>query len=182
MKLSKSDLRALFVIGKKLSQEDFWAIIDSLVHLDDQEAVDSQVVNTRIAAYDTALKASNVDGVCSTLGDVFSILTGYSDLRRINDELKWTGIPGRPTQINLTWTEQTITTDSSAYNPLGSTGTAGAGPSQRWLLSTVGGLSGSYLVVDVKTDRHWITTGPELGYYVDSIIAVKVAITPKTVL
>ncbi|GAB2586683.1 hypothetical protein [Spirosoma areae] len=179
-KLTKAALKALFTTGKKPKQQDFFDLIDSMVHLDDQTAVDQQVVNAKISTYDTALKARQPDGVVSTLGDVFKVLEGYSDTRFIHNELKWIGLPGRPDSLNLEWTQQTIVTDEGPYNPLGSAGSPGSGPSQRWLGSTVAGLTGAFLVNDIKTDRRWVETGVGQGYYADRIIAMKVAITIKT--
>lgn len=179
-KISKPELKALFTTGRKPSQQDFANLIDSLVHLDDQSAVDLQVVNTRISAYDTALKARQIDGEVNTLGDVFALFAGWGDNHIIGNELNWSGLPGKPVALNLSWTEQTIVTDSSTYNPLANAGTAGAGPAIRWLNSTVAGLTGSYLVMDVRTDRRWVDTGGGTGFFTDTIVAVKVAITPKT--
>lgn len=179
-RLPLSELKAKFITGKTPTQQDYYDVLDSLVHLDNQTAVDVQVVNTRLSTYDAALKARQPDGNVNTLGDLFYSFVGYDDARNINNELKWSGLPGKPSFINLAWTEQTITTDESAYNPLGSVGSAGSGPSQRWLLGTVGALTGSFLIVDVKTDRRWVSTGGETGFYADRMIAVKVAITPKT--
>lgn len=179
-KLTKSELKAIFANGRKPTEQDFASLIDSFVHLDQQVAVDEQVVNTRINTYDTALKAQSADGSVNSLGDVFKVFQGYSDGRSINTELQWAGIPGKPTALNLSWTEQTIVTDNTTYNPLGGAGTAGAGPAIRWLGSTVAALTGSYLVIDVRTDRRWISTGGDSGFYTDTIVAVKVAINPKT--
>ena len=178
-KLSKNDLKARFTSGRVPSQDDWYALIDSMVHKDEQVAVDQQVVNTKISAYDTSLKSQQTDGTVNTLGDVFKIFSGFNDNRTVNNELSWPGLPGRPASINLAWTEQTIVTDSTTYNPLGAGGSPGSGPMQRWLGSTVAGLTGNYIVTDMKCERRWISTGTETGFYTDEVVAAKVAIQPK---
>ena len=181
-KVTKADLKAKFTTGKTPSQQDYFDLIDSLVHLDDQSAVDQQVVNTRISAYDTALKARQADGVVNTLGDVFNAFVDYDDNRNINNELKWAGLPGKPTILHVTWSEQVLVTDETRYNPLGASGTAGSGPSQRWLFSEVAPITTSHLFMDMRLDRRWVATSAETGYYADRIIAVKLAIDPSVIL
>ena len=174
-KITKAELKSKFTTGRVPTQQDFFDLIDSLVHLDDQTAVDQQVVNTKISAYDTALKARQPDGVINTLGDVYAAFEGYTDNRYINNELRWIGLPGKPTQLGIQWSEQTVVTDYTTYNPV----QAGVAYQEKWLSSQVAGLTGQYTIVDLKTQRRWVPNSQDTGYFVDQIIAVKLAISPK---
>ncbi|GAB3734887.1 hypothetical protein [Spirosoma lituiforme] len=174
-KIPRTELRSRFQTGKVPTQQDWDDFFDSFVHKDEQTAVDQQVVNTRIATYDTALKARQPDGTISTLGDVFAAFEGYPDNRFLAIDLKWPNLQGKPASVNVQWTEQTIVTDSTTYNPT----QAGVAAQQRWLGSQVAGLTSQFHIVDLKTERRFVGNGVDQGYFTDCIIAVKLAIAPK---
>ena len=187
MKRLISYLKNKFQTGAKPTQEDFGDIFDSFVHLDNQQAVDAQVVSQLITAYNQSLTARNVNGSVDTLGDVFALFAGVDDnmsLKELFAKIDWSKLPNKPSFAGLTWTEQFITTDISTYNPLATTGTTGSGPTQRWLVSGVGATNQALIVLDIKTERHWFTAGSggESGFYVDQIIALKLAVSAKAVL
>lgn len=115
-KKSIDELAAIFATGKRPTAQDFKDIFDSFVHKDDVEEINEMALNEALQDYDEDLKNESADGAVNTLGDVFKVFQGYSDARKINDELKWSGIPDRPASINLAWTEQTINfTNYSAH-------------------------------------------------------------------
>lgn len=114
-KRSIAYFKGKWVPGFVPGQNDWIDFFDSFAHLDAIPAVNAEVVNDAINDYDTDLKEETVNGVVDTLGDVFKVFQGYSDIRNINNELKWSGLPGKPSQKELIWDEQVIDFYSSAY-------------------------------------------------------------------
>jgi hypothetical protein len=181
-KVDKTTLKKAFGPGTRPTWQDFANLVDSMVHKDEQTAVDQQVVNQAINTYNTNLNGRKPNGSVDSLGDVYFAFNGLDDSKRLVDLMTWNALAGKPASINVQWTEQTVVTDSSTYNPLGSAGSPGSGPSSRWLLGGVGALTGNYLVIDVKTERRLLGSGGDGGYYLDQVTAVKVAVAPKVAL
>ncbi len=170
-RISKAELKAKFAAGRKPTEADFADLIDSLIHLDDQTAVDAQIINTKIATYDTGLKSQIPNGTVDSVGDVFAVFQGYDDNRKVHNELSWSGLPGKPTNVALTWNEQVVVPNSNgAYQGeftdlyLGS--------------AAIPGISAGYLVIDLRVTRTAIPGGP-IGSYADKITAIKLAVAPS---
>jgi hypothetical protein len=123
-----SQLKSAFVTGARPGQGNFGDVFDSFVHKDDVATVNQSSIGTAIQQYDSQLKSQTSDGVVNTLGDVFRVFQGFNDQAKVVDvvndlreKAKWGGLPDKPNNIALTWTEQTITMQSlwtSSYNPV----------------------------------------------------------------
>ncbi len=184
-KRSKSQLKAIFSRGKRPTETDFSDFIDSVVHLDDQSAVNAQVVNQAINAYNTNLLAKKPDGAVNSVGDVYGAFEGMNDALKLVDLIKWSGLPGKPADTVVEWTEQLIVTDRTKFDPQ-PTATPGPGYTSqnpdRFTIAGLGVVTGRFLVSDITVERRWIsipTGGSPVTFYVDQIVAVKLAITPK---
>ena len=108
-KQSRSYLKGRFQTGMRPTSGEYGDVFDSFVHKDEAAGVSQSSIDQAIQAYDAASKSVLVDGVVNKLGDVFAVFQGFSDTRKVNDELKWSGLPGRPSEMLVQWTEQTIT-------------------------------------------------------------------------
>jgi hypothetical protein len=187
MKVSIAALKAAFGLGKKPTEGDFGNIFDSFVHIDNQAAVDGQIVDQKLNAYAQSQQSGNANGKVDTVGDLYSIFIGVDDKpgfikTYILDKLGWSALPGRPTALDLAWTEQLITTDMSVFDPQPSQTPTSANtannPASSFLLAGLGKLpvAGSYLIKDIQIRRQW-TSQPNA--YMDVITAVKVAYQPR---
>lgn len=181
-------LKALFITGSKPKEQDYHDLMDSYVHKDDVETINSGVINSAITAYDTALKSVNVDGVPDTLGDVLAMLSGFTDdvdVKTYIDSLgiapNWGTIAEKPTDVRVVWSDQAVSTDSYAPGypssitnvPIQSIAALGSGE----LVQT----SGRYLVKDILISRvSFRTDSSVLGaYYADRIRSVVYAVQPR---
>lgn len=185
-KRSKALLKEAFVTLKTPSESDFSDLIDSVVHLDDQTAVDAQIVNQAINAYNTALTGKTPNGTVDSLGDVYGAFEGIDDATKLVDIIKWSGLPGKPATVDLDWSEQLIVTDTTKFDPqpreTPTPGTTQTNPAQKFILTDLGLLSGKFTIVDLKVERRWIsipTGGTPITFYTDVIVAVKVAVSLK---
>lgn len=190
MKVSIPELKKKFFSGAKPSWQDFWNILDSFVHIDNQAAVDGQIVDQKLNAYAQSQQSGNANGKVDTVGDLYSIFIGVDDKpgfikTYILDVLGWDKLPGRPSRLDLTWTEQTIATDMSVLDPQPSQSPTSANtpdnPTKAWLVSGLGRLSsspGRFLISDMQIRRQW-TSQPNA--YMDVIVAVKVALLPRAI-
>lgn len=143
-------LKSLFVTGARPAQQAFHDLLDSFVHKDDQGAVSEALINGKILSYDTAQKMQSPDGIVNTLGDVFKVFQSYSDQRNINDELKWSGLPGRPQQLTPIWDEQIIVFNSVTWNTTSSSAVRS--------IKGIAGVTGNAVVTDIAFLAHQLAT------------------------
>ncbi len=187
MKISITALKERFFPGATPSKDDFWNIFDSFVHIDNQAAVDSVIVDQKLNAYAQSQQSGNANGKVDTVGDLYSIFIGVDDKpgfikTYILDLLSWAKLPGRPTALDLTWNEQLITTDTSVFDPQPNMNPTSANtsnnPATTFLLVGLGRLPQDtpYLIRDIQIRRQW-TSQPNA--YMDIITAVKVAYQPR---
>lgn len=191
MKRTIAALKSIFSTGKRPSQADYGDWLDSYVHLDNQAAVDGQVVDTKINAYNNSLTVRNQNGKIDTLGDVYGYMDGLPDslggLKVLLDKISWPVLPNRPAQLALSWTEQVIVTDTSAFDPQPRNPalpqTVNTNPARWWGFSIAGFTAGAYLVSDIRVERQWYSIpqsgGNPITFYTDQIVSIKYAVSPK---
>lgn len=186
MKRPNAWLASRFQAGARPTAQDFQDLLDSFVHIDLQAAVDATVVNQAIGLAVAGLTSRNNDGIVNSLGDMFAVFAGYAEsdnlasrLLALTNAAKWSGLPGKPAQAALVWTEQIIS--CGPYDGFLPTS------SRKWLLADVAGVS-SALILDMNVKRvfqPWATTGTtsfDQGYIMDSVMQVKIAVQPKIAL
>ena len=115
-KQSRSYLKGRFQTGMRPTSGEYGDVFDSFVHKDEAAGVSQSSIDQAIQAYDAASKSVLVDGVVNKLGDVFAVFQGFSDTRKVNDELKWSGLPGRPAEILAEWGQQQTITMQAVFN------------------------------------------------------------------
>jgi hypothetical protein len=185
----ESYLKGRFVTGNKPTQQDYTDWMDSYVHFDDLTSVNNLTIDARISAYDTTQKARNVDGSINSLGDVFYVLRGFSDvadvatlLANVGTAPAWDSISGKPETVTVTWEEQVVSLavyapdKPSAYESIEikSCASFGTGPLRQ--------TATRYFIKDILFSRiQYMPAQPSNIplYYADRIQAVVFAIAPK---
>lgn len=165
MKRAKAFLKNLFSAGKRPVDTDYGDLIDSFVHIDDQQAVDAQAVNTVLQQYDTNLKQRNNNAVVDSLGDVLFVLGDFNDTNKLS------------TSPALSFTQQTTgATDATVFNSPNNLGAT------KWLVSDVLGINQALVIQDIQVKRYFISSGGDNPNFIDVIVGLKLGIGPKTVL
>lgn len=179
-KQTVSFLKNLFSTGKKPTQQNFWDWLDSFVHKDDVAGINAGTVNTAIGQYDAQLKALSPDGVVNTLGDVFKVFQNYSDNRNLSAELKWSGIPERPTvPIPLSYSAtQRITLSNYSWTYTGGTSSSRI-KSLKQLLNIAD--TTPLVVIDMQFVANLFLNTSSETIAVFGITSVDVGINPRTV-
>ncbi|MGA0556520.1 hypothetical protein ACO2Q8_07715 [Larkinella sp. VNQ87] len=182
---SREYLKGRFAQGAKPSVQDYADLIDSFLLIPEQTAVDQQVVNQKLATYDSDLKAVTPGLNVNTLGDLFQIFQGYTKDSGVAQQIdglkqitKWTTLPGKPTNVNVIWDTQTIST--SAHN-------AQSANNPKWIVSEIFGANSTnrYMVVDIQISRYYLpdtSIPPESWKMIDKIVAIKVGVNPTAFL
>jgi len=181
------NLKARFQTGKKPVQADYEAVLDSYVHKDDVAAINASLIDARINNYDEAIKAVT-NGAVDTFGDVLKILRGFDTdddvaalLEQAGGSVLWSNVQGKPTNLNVTWAEQTISVDLYYNTPYGSIESV---PSVS-IVRGIGLLAANKRahIVDIfitNVPVKWLD-GPS-QYIVHRIRAVTIAVDPKITL
>lgn len=182
-KQTVSFLKGLFSTGKRPTQQNFWDWIDSFVHKDDVASINAGTIGTAIDNYNNSLKAESPDGTVNTLGDVFKIFQNYSDNRNINNELKWGGIPERPTlPVALSYSAtQRITFSNVSVGDWPATGGTSSSriKTLKQLLNNISETT-PVVVIDMHFIRHSILDTTSTTVILQSLSAVDVGINPRT--
>jgi hypothetical protein len=178
-KQDRSALYTLFASGQRLLATSFRDLLDSFVHKDEQQAMNAQAINTRLASYDNDLKALSQSGSTATsVGDVLAALQGFPKNTTVLAAIQggqvappnWVTLGGKPASLALRWTEQIITTNSITITT-----------AQAWLAQTiVGGAGSTYLLMDIYVERRLSQTGPGQPILItDGITKLKLAVNPN---
>ena len=181
-------LKNRFGPNQKPTAQDWVDLIDSFVHLSQQQAVDAQVVNQAINLAFSGLTSRNGDGIVNSLGDVIHVMAGYPESQNVAQRFatlanaaRWLGLPGKPAQAPVRWTEQIISCGPNEFNPL-----VGGGASRRaWLLAEVGLVTGSAVILDIDIQRTFLgymgtdTPTYQNGNKIDTILRLKIGVSPN---
>lgn len=183
-RISRATLKSKFKTGKRPTQQDFEDWLDSFLHKDEQQAVNSQAFNQRLSQYDQDLRAITQNGTVDTLGDLLSLFQGWPEATKLVNAIasagqpQWANVQGKPTLVAVQWSEQIVSTDGVAFNPFSQ---AGVFSQTRWLVSEVGALANAAAVVvmDMQVTRRFAGSGVDTGYYIDSIQKLRLAVSPR---
>lgn len=189
-KQTKAAIKAQFQTGKTPTYSDYADWIDSFVHLDDQQAVDSQIVSQLLVTYDQNLKTRNQNGPIDTLGDVLYFLADIQDNTKLTDtiaKIDWTKLPNKPSTVLLQIDEQYVVTDVTKFDPqprdtpIPGVSTV-TNPSTRSVLSIGAINTPGNVITNITITRQWVsipTGGTPVTFYTDIIAGVTVCVTPK---
>jgi hypothetical protein len=184
---TKSYLKSRFVAGAKPSEQDFIDFIDSLVHVDDIEAVNASVIDTRINAYDTAQKAQTEGLTISTIGDVLNILRSFAPnvnvktlLDAASGAVNWADVQEKPSTVGVTWEEHTFQIDTYQAPPFTTYEGLTAVQLVKMLAPAELIANKKWVILDVIFTQFQVPLyGQSTSYYAQRIRAVTIGVSPK---